>query len=309
MTSDHRPSTTAPGVSLCVCLAVTLIQLLTPAAHASDPSAPPPPWNATAGRLTPEPVAASRGTGTQDGIALAATEHAPRAAAPTEERPGARDPRKTALSPALAPASARLQYGVEGSFKGMAYRARSSLDWSHLGNRYAARMEVHLFLLGSRVQNSVGRLGAAGLQPERFSDRRRTEHVVLFDHEQARISFGTGRPDAPLEPGAQDRLSVFLQLSALLNARPDGFRAGDLVTLPVAGTGEAEIWRFRIGTEETLALPAGTLRARHLFREPRRAADTQVDIWLAPRLEHLPVRIRLTQPNGDQVDQQLSQWP
>ena len=45
------------------------------------------------------------------------------------------------------------------------------------------------------------------------------------------------------------------------------------------------------------------------MRETREPRDTQVDIWLAPSLGHLPVRIRLTQDNGDVVDQQLRTLP
>jgi hypothetical protein len=32
-------------------------------------------------------------------------------------------------------------------------------------------------------------------------------------------------------------------------------------------------------------------------------------MWLAPALQHLPVRLRVTQANGDVADQQLSRMP
>ena len=41
------------------------------------------------------------------------------------------------------------------------------------------------------------------------------------------------------------------------------------------------------------------------MRAPRRARDQQVEAWLAPSLGYLPVRVRITLPNGDFVDQRL----
>jgi hypothetical protein len=166
-----------------------------------------------------------------------------------------------------------------------------------------------VFLLGSRSQTSQGALVASGLQPTRFGDKSRSERAAHFDRTLGRIRFSNNAPDAELLPGAQDRLSVFFQLAGLLNARPEVYGTGQSVTLPVAGTGGSELWRFEVQGLEPLALPAGELIARHLVREPRQAYDTRVDIWLAPSLGHLPVRIRITQDNGDVVDQQLSALP
>ena len=42
-----------------------------------------------------------------------------------------------------------------------------------------------------------------------------------------------------------------------------------------------------------------------LTRKPRREYDQKVEVWFAPSLGFLPVRNRITQANGDFVDQQL----
>ena len=42
-----------------------------------------------------------------------------------------------------------------------------------------------------------------------------------------------------------------------------------------------------------------------LSRAPRREFDTRVELWYAPSMNYLPVRIRVTQANGDFVDQEL----
>ncbi|MDP3810593.1 MAG: DUF3108 domain-containing protein [Hydrogenophaga sp.] len=214
-----------------------------------------------------------------------------------------------ALPPAQPPASTRLDYAVTGRIKGIAYNAEGKLDWTQADGRYSARMEMRVFLLGNRVQTSTGRVGPTGLSPERFADKSRSEKAAHFDAEQSRIRFSNNAPDAVLRPGAQDRLSLFLQIAGLLQARPQAYASGQTIEMQVAGTGDADIWRFEVGDETTLSLPAGEVRARLLKRLPRKEFDSTVEMWLAPALQHLPVRLRVTQSNGDVADQQLSRMP
>lgn len=231
------------------------------------------------------------------------------AVAEKKRAPAASAARPRPLPPAQPPASTRLDYAVTGRIKGIGYNAEGQLDWTLADGRYSARMEMKVFLLGSRVQTSTGRVGPAGLSPERFADRSRSEKAAHFDAEQNRIRFSNNAPDAVLQPGAQDRLSLFLQIAGLLQARPQAYASGQTIEMQVAGTGDADIWRFEVGDEVTLPLPAGEVRARLLKRLPRKEFDSTVEIWLAPGLQHLPVRLRVTQANGDMADQQLRQMP
>ena len=231
------------------------------------------------------------------------------AQAPAAEPPARPAPHAAALPPAEPPASTRLLYDVTGSIKGIGYKAQGALDWTVTGARYEARMEMRVMLLGSRSQTSTGQIGPGGLMPERFADKSRSEKAAHFDAAQQRIRFSNNAPEVPLQPGAQDRLSLFLQLASLLQARPQAYTAGQTVDMQVAGTGDAPIWRFEVGEESTISLPAGQFKVRHLVRQPRKEFDSTVEMWLAPSLHHLPVRLRVTQSNGDVADQQLSQMP
>lgn len=240
--------------------------------------------------------------------AIAAPDEALLAAAAVKQRAPAASA-AAPLPPAQPPASTRLDYAVTGRAKGIGYNAEGRLDWTLADGRYSARMEMKVFLLGSRVQTSSGRVGPAGLSPERFADRSRSEKAAHFDAEQNRIRFSNNAPDAALQPGAQDRLSLFLQIAGLLQARPQAYATGQTIEMQVAGTGDADIWRFMVGDEVTLSLPAGEVRARQIKRMPRKEFDSTVEMWLAPDLQHLPVRLRVTQANGDVADQQLSRMP
>ena len=211
----------------------------------------------------------------------------------------------TTPPPVRLPPPTRLAFDVNGQAKKFTYHARAELLWQHDGSRYEARQELSAFLVGSRAQRSVGAITAQGLLPERFSDRSRSEQAAHFDYAKGRVTFSANTPDAPMGPGAQDRLSVFIQLGALLAADPGRFVPGTQVTLTTVSARSADRWTFTIEGPETLDLPVGPTPVLKLQRLPRKDYDQKAELWVAPALSYLPVRIRLTQANGDFADLQL----
>ena len=119
------------------------------------------------------------------------------------------------------------------------------------------------------------------------------------------MSFSANTPDVVLLPGMQDRLSLFMQLAALVAADPTQFPSGTHITVPTVSARDADTWVFNVDGLEDLNLSTGTVSTLKLTRAPRAEHDTQVEIWMAPSLHYLPARIRITQANGDYVDQQL----
>jgi hypothetical protein len=208
----------------------------------------------------------------------------------------------TAFAP---PPAALLKYNVLGKVKQLSYTANGELLWQPKADGYNARLEIGAFLLGSRVQTSSGSLGPEGLSPTRFGDKTRSELAAHFQRDKGVISFSANTPDVPLLKGAQDRLSVVLQLSALLAADPARFPTGTMLSFQTVSQREAEVWQFTVEKTEVLDLPYGNVSAMKLHRKPRREFDQQIEIWYAPELQYLPVRLRITNANGDQVDQVL----
>jgi len=94
-----------------------------------------------------------------------------------------------------------------------------------------------------------------------------------------------------------------VQLAMLVAGEPARFPPGTQVAIPTASTREAEEWVFRVEGEEDLDLPGGPMRALKLERLPRKEFDQKVELWLAPRKDYAPVRLRLTNPDGGSVDQ------
>ena len=208
----------------------------------------------------------------------------------------------TAPPPVRLPPPTRLAFDVSGQAKKFAYSARAELLWQHDGSRYEARQEISAFLVGTRAQRSVGAITAQGLLPERFSDRSRSEQAAHFDYTKGRVTFSANTPDATVGPGVQDRLSVFIQLGALLAADPARFVTGTQITLTTVSARSADRWTFTIEGPETLDLPTGATPALKLQRLPRKDYDQKAELWVAPALGYLPVRIKLTQANGDFAD-------
>jgi len=228
------------------------------------------------------------------------------APAPGPAPPAQAPPQTPAMAVAL-PASARLTYQMTGSAKGLTYHAKGALDWANAEGRYSAHMTVRALFLGARTMESAGQVGPHGLAPLRFADKGKTEVAAHFEPDKGRISFSANTPPAPWQPGAQDRVSVVLQLGGLLAANPAGFADGSTITVFTVGPRDAEDWTFRVEGAEVLQLPYGELATLRLARQPRRPYDQKVELWYAPALGYLPVRNKITQASGDFVDQALSE--
>ncbi|MFT3718766.1 DUF3108 domain-containing protein [Pseudorhodoferax sp.] len=314
------PPATAP--------AVAQAPLPPPAAPKRRPRPAPPPTTPAAPAQAPAPPADAPGPAAADPPAadlpaqapVAAEDAAPEAPQPAASAPAAEavpaagaapapppaEPTRAAAEPLAIPGSVRLKYTLTGEARQQTYHAMGELLWLQDGSTYDARLEYSAFLIGSRVRTSSGRITAHGLEPARFSDQwRRRDLVAQFERDQGRVSFSAGTPSVPLLPDAQDQLSVLLQLASRIAGDPARHAAGTSITLPVVGPRDADTWTFTLQGEELLYLPYDHVQALKLTRDPRRASDQKVEAWLAPALGYMPVQVRITQPNGDFVEQQL----
>ncbi len=200
--------------------------------------------------------------------------------------------------------SVRLGYDVLAEVKGVPLRAQGELLWQQDGQNYTARMEIKAFLLGTRVQTSAGHITAHALAPTRFSDKSRSELAAHFREDQGRVTFSANTPDAPMQPMAQDRLSIFLQLAGMLAAEPAKYPPGTRISMQTVGPRSAEEWAFTVEAEEPLDLAGGRMTGLKLVHAPALDFDQRVELWFAPVRGYQPVRIRLTQADGSFVDMQ-----
>jgi hypothetical protein len=202
------------------------------------------------------------------------------------------------------PPSVILNYDVFGQSDGRNNVVSAAITWRHDGENYQASLAVTKFMVGLRQWTSKGALTAAGLAPVRFGEKgwRRAEVASHFVRDEGRVVFSANSAPAPLLPGAQDHLSVFLQLASLWGGEPQRLGAGDTITFQAIGPRQAETWTFVVSPEERITVPGGSMQAIKLTREPTGDYSTKAEVWLAPQLAYLPAHIRLSEANGNVLD-------
>jgi hypothetical protein len=219
-------------------------------------------------------------------------------------------PEITQIGLVRLPGSVRLEYKATGAKDGKNYYGNSELNWQNKGTEYAAVLEVRAsfpasLFLKPRILTSEGELTESGLAPKRFSDKSRSERAAHFERDKGKVTFSANTADAPWIVGTQDRMSFFLQLAGMLAGNPAEFVPGNSITLYTVGPTQADIWSFLVEAEETILVSASEIPALKLSRKPRRDFDQKVEVWFAPSLDYLPVKSRVTEQNGDFVEQSL----
>ena len=210
------------------------------------------------------------------------------------------------------PPSTRLSYRLSGFYRG-SIEGSAQVEWLRQGSRYQVRMATSIGPVLSRHISSEGELTEAGLAPRRFDG----EQKVLFRAARRwslrfgpeRIVLTDGRELATL-PGAQDEASQFVQLTWLFTTRPDQLRVGQSIELPLIVGRTLERWTYDVVAEELLQFPFGAVPTFHV--KPRREAkggDMTAEIWFAPSLQTLPVRILIRQSQDSWVDLTLDSPP
>ncbi|HUN67386.1 MAG TPA: DUF3108 domain-containing protein [Burkholderiales bacterium] len=159
-----------------------------------------------------------------------------------------------------------------------------------------------LFATGRYVQESRGILTPQGLQPEQFVVRRgrveRSESAAFdWAASRATVSADGNVKEWSLEEGAQDQLSYLHQLSFLIADAP-------LPTVMVTNGRRFYSVKIEILGNETVATglgPVNTLRVRGQLE-----GKSRIDVWLAPDYGNLPVKVRIRDHRGDELEQVLT---
>jgi hypothetical protein len=204
------------------------------------------------------------------------------------------------------PSPALLSYRLSGQEKGIHYQASGELRWQHNDSAYAMSLTVKAFLLGSRHWRSVGQINATGLAPTRFSDTWRSERAAHFDRPNQRIVFSSNAPIAPLQPGAQDQVSLYVQLAAAMAQSGQQMPPGTRLQIQTATVRDALPWLLTLEKLETLQVDDQNLQTVKWVCQPRNRFDAQVEFWVSAAHDWLPARIRITQVSGNFIDLQLT---
>jgi cell division septation protein DedD len=215
------------------------------------------------------------------------------------------------------PPSTRLSYRLSGNYRGPV-EGQASVEWLRSGTRYQVLMDLSIgpsfAPLMSRRVSSDGEVTAEGLQPQRYDEETRLVWTaprrlnIQMDADTVRLADGSLRPRPP---GLQDSASQFVQLTWLFTTQPELLQPGRSITLPLALPRQVEPWIYDVLDSETLDTPAGPVAAVHV--KPRRVArpgvDLTAEVWVAPSLQYLPVRILIRQSADTYIDLNIERLP
>lgn len=209
------------------------------------------------------------------------------------------------------PPSTRLSYTLSGDYRGPV-QGSARVEWLRSGLRYQVRLEAQAALILTRRTTSEGELTERGLVPQRFEG----EQSVLLRTKRWRQQFLSDRvvladgSEVPMQAGAQDEASQFVQLTWLFTTQPQLLRVGQSVDIPLVVNSRLDRWTYDITEQQTLQLPFGPVETFHLkSRREAKGSDLTPEIWIAPSLQYLPVRILLRQGTAGHVDLLLERPP
>lgn len=198
--------------------------------------------------------------------------------------------------------SLQLDYEVSASRSVLSLKGDGIVVYRRDGDAYTMESTVQALGIFEAHQSSAGTVGAGGLVPRAFTQRtsRRPPLSVTFDWSAKRVAFSANGKSAPTRPQMQDRLSMIMQLAWRHRNEP---RAGEF-ELPVAGPRGDSDYLFSSGERQSVTVPAGRFDTVRFERAKSDGGNT-LEVWLAPKLCSLPVRLRFADDNGVAIDQQL----
>jgi hypothetical protein len=216
------------------------------------------------------------------------------------------------------PASTRVSYVLTGNYRGEV-SGTAQVEWIRVGERYQVNLDLvvgpEFAPLITRRMTSEGAIATSGLVPDRYDEdthvafRERRRMTVVFENDAVVLANGERRERLA---GVQDTASQFVQLTWLFSTEPSRLRVGNAVAFPLALPRAMDSYVYDVTEAQTLATPFGAIEAFHLKPRPRptrRPGTLSAELWIAPELRYLPVRIRIEQDAATFIDLMIARKP
>lgn len=273
----------APVLSTTMPVAASLPAAQTPTGPppvAAQAEAPPAPAGPAVAAAPPEPDPAAAST-------LEATVSAP--APPADPLAG-------------WPSDTRLSYVLTGWFRGE-LQGDARVQWQRQADRYQVRVDIDINTFISLSMTSQGQATPRGLRPSAYEEARRGRTRAMRMNE-LEVALEDGRR-LPRPDGLQDTASQFVDLAYRFANQLQALQEGGQVSFWMARPGAVDLWTYDVVERVMLQTPRlGTVEAFHL--KPRPIANPRgnitAEMWFAPGLQYLPVRIRINQGSDIHLD-------
>ena len=108
----------------------------------------------------------------------------------------------------------------------------------------------------------------------------------------------------PRPDGVQDTASQFVELSHRFATGRERLEVGRSVSFWMARPGAVDLWTYDVVEREVLVTRLGDIEAFHLKPRPhgQPARQHHREMWFAPSLQYLPVRVRVSMGDEAEVD-------
>jgi hypothetical protein len=211
-------------------------------------------------------------------------------------------PTRTAVDSDDWPADTRLSYSLSGYYRGNMVGS-GQVQWQQSQGHYQVQVDLRMALIVTVSMISQGEVSRAGLLPRAYEERflGDVQHVT-FDGVAVKFHDGSALRQPP---ALQDTASQFVELSRRFSTGRQALAVGAVVPVWLARPNAMNFWTYDVVALETLHIPEfGDVPAFHLHPRPianPRGAIT-ADMWFAPSLQYLPVRVRISLGEDNYVD-------
>ncbi|MGB3070318.1 MAG: DUF3108 domain-containing protein [Ottowia sp.] len=268
-----------------------------PASHASSaPQASEPPSSAPPDPASPAGPESPTRTADASAAPASSASEASSAPQPAHAASGA-----TPAFLASWPSDTRLRYRLGGNYRGELHGDAEVL-WQRDGTNYQAVIQLDVGILLSSRFTSQGEITEGGLRPKVYEEQIRKKRRGVRLDEDVRLDNGER---VPRPQDIQDAASQFVELGHRFATGQVRLQPGGQVNFWLARPGGVDEWTYDMVGEDTLYLPKlGPVPAVHLKPRPlaKPRGPITAEIWFAPSLQYLPVRIKLTSGPDTYVD-------
>jgi hypothetical protein len=200
------------------------------------------------------------------------------------------------------PADTRLNYRLSGWFRGELYGS-ARVQWQRQQEKFQARIEIEVTPFANITMTSQGEVTAAGLAPRVYEEQRRSgPRGVRIEGDSLLLSDGRRLPKPDR---VQDTASQFVELSHRFATGQEKLEVGRAVQVWLARPGGVDLWTYDIvGREVLSSRELGAIDTFHLKPRPipNPRGTIEAEMWFAPSLQLLPVRIKVNMGPDTWVD-------
>lgn len=235
------------------------------------------------------------------------------ASAPTQVATAASSPEAAASKPDKKaptfewPKATKVSYNLKGYFRGPV-TGSGVVEWLKDGPKYQVHLDFRAGGLFSSESTSEGLITPDGLYPQRnevinSAPFTTTRHSIEMGDDEITLMDGK---KVPRPPAIQDMISNIIQLAYEYTLDPAKLAVGQSTTKRIALRDRLVTVRFDVQAEEQIDSPMGPLRTFHvkpIYSDEDNRPLIDIEVWFAPELQYLPVRIEVERSTGKKANQ------